>query len=174
MESSITTEMHVDFTHQHKHQHNDQSAHEHGHKNFSGEHKHSHDHGHRHGKPPRDGKIVSIGHSQHAIKSTAYHAEVLPLADNKIRFNLLIEDADGKFNDFQISESRLAAELSDEGNSKPTRHFFTAIGDAEQASAFELAVPKSMKNADSLLVKLPKVEFGEDMHSFEFTISRAE
>ncbi|MBM82780.1 MAG: hypothetical protein CMJ78_19640 [Planctomycetaceae bacterium] len=173
-ESSITTDMDADFTHQHKHQHDDQSAHEHHHKSFSGHHKHAHDHGHRHGKPPHDGKIVSIGHSKQATKSPAFHAEILPILDNKVRFHLLIEESDGKFNNFSIDSPRLAAELGVEKNSSPTRLFFTTIDETQQGSLFELDIPSSMKDVDTLFVKLPEVKLGDDMHSFEFTILRAQ
>jgi len=174
IESPITTDMHADFSHQHKHQHDDQSAHEHRHEKFNGEHKHNHNHGHRHGKPPHDGKIVSIGHSEHGTESSAFHAEILPVTDNKIRFNLLIEKSDGEYNDLAVNSSRLAAELRTKENSSATHLFFTTIDDTQAGAAFELSIPSSMKDANTLFVKLPKVKFGDDMHSFNFAISRTQ
>ena len=166
--------MDADFSHKHKHQHDKEAVHEHGHKSFSGAHKHTHGHEHRHGQPPHDGMIVSIGHSKHTTESSAYHAEILPVTDNKLRFHLLIEESDGKFNDLSIKSTRLAAELRAEEDASATRHFFTAIGNTQQTSAFELSIPSSMKDAETLFVKLPTVKFGDDIHSFEFTISRTQ
>ena len=169
VDSSITTDMESDFSHHH----NNQAAHEHRHdEKLNGTHSHNHEHGHRHKKPPQDGMIVSIGHSKHANKSSNYHAEVLPITNNTIRFNLLIEDETGGYNKLPIKMAQLDAELRTKRNSPVTKLLFNAVEDTQSASAFELSIPPSMKDAETLFVKLPKVKLGNQVHSFNFTISQ--
>ena len=89
----ITTDMHEDFDHDHTHQHTDDDDHEHDHgDDFRGSHSHGHTHGHRHGQPLHGGRIVSIGHTHHKNGATHFHAEVMPIAGNSIRFHLFVEN----------------------------------------------------------------------------------
>ncbi len=81
---AIITDPDVDSLHDHKHFHKDSQSHDHDHGDFVGAHQHDHAHAHRHDEAPHGGKIVDLGHSQHASQTGDLHLEVMPVRDGKI------------------------------------------------------------------------------------------
>jgi len=172
--SAITTDMHVDFDHDHKHQHTGDDDHEHEHNDgFQGSHSHGHHHSHRHGQPLHGGRIVSIGHTHHKDGATHFHAEVIPLVDNSIRFHLLTESEDGKSKVYPIDVAEIPGLISIKGReSGGIDCSFVATGDVNGAAEFALEIPEEMREGEAFSVVIPKVKLGGNRQNFSFSISR--
>jgi hypothetical protein len=173
-DSAITTDMHEDFDHDHKHQHTGDDDHEHDHEDgFRGEHTHGHSHGHRHGEPLHGGRIASIGHTHHKDGATHFHAEVMPLTDNTLRFHLLTETEDGKSADFPIEESEIVALVSIKGEEATASELtFKSAGDSDTASEFSAVLSEKHSEGTSFSVVIPKVRIGGQRQNFSFNVSR--
>ena len=104
----VTPGMHTNVPHDRKHHHD-------------GDHDHSdggtvpHPHHHSHGQPLHGGRIVSIGHTHHKDGATHFHAEVMPLVDDVIRFYLLTESDDGESVDYSTQDKEIPALMSVKG-----------------------------------------------------------
>lgn len=172
--SAVTGDMHEDFNHDHRHQHTDGDDHEHAHKSgFRGAHSHPHTHGHRHGDPLHGGRIVSIGHTHHKAGVNHFHAEVMPLTDNTIRFHLLTETSDGDPRDYPIKDREIVALISVKGQeSTGTEQSCQAVGDSGQASEFTLAIPEDLTDGNAFSVVIPKVVLDGQRQHFSFTVTR--
>jgi len=173
-DASITTDMHEDFDHEHKHQHTGEDNHEHEHKDdFRGSHSHGHGHNHRHGEPLHGGRIVSIGHAHHKDGATHFHAEVMPLADNTLRFHLLTETDDGKSSDFPIEAKEITALISIQGQEAASSECtFGAVGHGDEASEFSLVLADHLSDAEAFNVVIPKVTLGGQRQNFSFKANR--
>lgn len=174
-DAAITTDMHEDFDHQHKHQHTDEDDHEHDHKEeFRGSHSHGHGHNHRHGEPLHGGRIVSIGHAHHKDGATHFHAEVMPLADNTVRFYLLTETDDGKSSDVPIEAKEITALISIQGQEATASEcIFKAVGDGDVASEFSAVLPERFFDAQAFNLVIPKVKLGGQRQNFSFKVNRS-
>ena len=173
-DTSVTPEMHTDFSHDHKHQHAGHDGHEHTHKDgFKGTHSHGHSHSHRHGEPLHGGRIVSIGHTHHKSGATHFHAEVMPLVDGVIRFHLLTESDDGKSKDYGITAKEIDALISiSDKESGGHEVSFVAAGEGEKASEFTLTIPDGLSEGESFSVVIPKLTLGGHRQNFSFSVSR--
>lgn len=173
-EAGITTDMHEDFDHDHKHQHTGDDDHEHHHKDgFQGSHAHGHSHSHRHGEPLHGGRIVSIGHTHHKDGATHFHAEVMPLTEDSIRFHLLTESDNGESKDFPIEATEIPGLISIKGSEAgSTDCTFAPTGTADTASEFAMEIPKFMREGDAFSVLIPKVTLDGNRQNFSFSITR--
>ena len=173
-DSRITTEMHEDFDHDHKHQHSGDDDHEHEHKGgFKGSHAHGHSHGHRHGKSLYGGRVVSIGHTHHNDGATHFHAEVMPLIDDTIRFHVLTESDDGESKDFPIEATEITGLISIKGSEATAREVtFTAIGEGDTASEFLVEIPEFIRDGEAFSVLIPKVVLDGNRQNFSFSVTR--
>ncbi|MDG1896030.1 MAG: hypothetical protein P8J37_14090 [Fuerstiella sp.] len=173
-DSAITTEMHEDFDHDHKHLHTGDDDHEHEHKDgFKGSHAHGHSHSHRHGEPLYGGRIVSIGHTHHKDGATHFHAEVMPLTDNTVRFHLLTESDDGNSKGYPVDDAEIPALISIKAReSSATECSFVAIGDGNTSAEFALEIPESVHEGEAFSVVIPKVKLDGNRQNFSFSISR--
>lgn len=173
-DAAVTTDMHEDFDHEHKHQHTDNDDHEHEHEDgVRGSHSHGHTHNHRHGEPLHDGHIVSIGHTHHQDRATRYHAEVMPLSDNTIRFHLLTESDEGESGDYPIEVSEIPALISIRGHESVSSELsFVGVGDGDRASEFSLTIPNGLAEANEFSVMIPSVSLGGQRQNFSFTVRR--
>ena len=173
-DSNITTDMHEDFDHDHKHQHTGDDDHEHEHKDgFRGTHAHGHTHSHRHGEPLHGGRIVSIGHTHHKGGATHFHAEVMPLTGDSIRFHLLTESDSGESKDFPIKVTEIPGLISLKGKeSASTDCMFTAVGTADTASEFTVEIPEFLREGDAYSVVIPKVKLDGNRQNFSFSVTR--
>ena len=172
-DSPIITEMHEDFDHKHKHQHTGDDDHEHEHKDgFKGAHAHGHSHSHRHGEPLHGGRIVSIGHTHHKDGATHFHAEVMPLIGDSIRFHLLTENDAGESEDFPIEATEIPGLISIKGReANPTEFPFVAV---EGGAEFCLEIPEHMRDGVAFSVVIPKVKLSGDRQNFSFSVTRQE
>ena len=170
----VTPEMHTDFSHDHKHQHGSNHDHEHEHKEgFTGTHSHGHSHSHRHGEPLHGGRIVSIGHTHHKGGATHFHAEVMPLVDNVIRFHLLTESDDGESIDFSIDDKEIPALVSVKDKESLSKEAsFTSVAVAGESSEFMLAIPESLAEGEAFSIVIPKITLGGQRQNFSFSVSR--
>lgn len=82
--AGIVIDPDVDSTHGHRHSHGDGQSHDHDHDDFDGTHTHDHGHQHRHDEAPHGGKIVDLGHRQHARQTGDIQLEVMPVRDGKV------------------------------------------------------------------------------------------
>lgn len=174
-DTSITTDMHDDFDHEHKHQHSANDDHEHEHRDqFEGSHSHGHSHSHRHGEPLHGGQIVSIGHTHHQKGATHFHAEILPINDDTIRFHLLSETEDGKSADYPIPDKQITAIVSIKGKAASGGDLaFFAAGDGDTSAEFALAIPQQLTDGHSFSVVIPKLKLNGHRQNFSFTATRA-
>ena len=170
----ITPEMHEDFAHDHKHQHGGDHDHEHEHGDgFTGTHSHSHSHSHRHGEPLHGGRIVSIGHTHHKDGATHFHAEVMPLVDNVIRFHLLTESDAGESVDYTIEDKEIPALVSvKDKESVSEEASFTPATEGDESSEFMLSLPESLAEGEAFSVVIPKVTLGGQRQNFSFSAYR--
>ena len=173
-DSAITTEMHEDFDHDHKHLHTGDDDHEHEHKDgFKGSHAHGHSHSHRHGEPLYGGRIVSIGHTHHKDGATHFHAEVMPLTDNTVRFHLLTTSHDGNSKDYPVDDAEIPALISIKSrDSRGMACSFVAIGDGNTSAEFALELPELMDEGEAFSVVVPKLKLNGNRQNFSFSISR--
>ena len=173
-DTPITTEMHEDFDHTHKHQHTGEDEHEHKHDDdFRGSHSHGHSHSHRHGEPLHGGRIVSIGHTHHEKGATHFHAEVMPLTGNTIRFYLLSETDDGKSLDFPIADKELTALVSIKGReASGGEHAFGAVGEGDSTAEFSLVIPEHLLDGDEYAVVIPRITLDGQRQNFSFVVAR--
>lgn len=169
----ITTDMHEDFTHDHQHQHSAGDDHEHEHDdNFEGSHAHGHAHGHRHGKPLHGGRVVSIGHTHHKDGATHFHAEIMPLTDNTIRFFLQTENKAGEPIDCAVALADVEALVSVQGGEAAARDAkFVAVGEGRTAE-FALTLSADLAEGDAFSVIVPSLELGGQRQNFSFKIAR--
>ncbi len=172
--AGVVTDMHKDFEHDHKHQHSEHNDHEHDHADgFNGSHSHEHTHGHRHDDPLFGGRLFSIGHTHHDKGATHFHAEVMPLEDNSIRFHVLTDSADGGLEACPVKAQELAALISVKGKeSLSSECTFTAVDDRQPASEFSLVIPEAIAGEDVYSVVVPKIEVGGHRQNFSFRIRR--
>ena len=170
----VTPEMHEDFSHDHKHQHGGDHDHEHEHGDgFTGTHSHGHSHSHRHGEPLHGGRIVSIGHTHHKGGATHFHAEVMPLADNVIRFHLLTESDDGESVDYSIEDNEIPALVCVKDKESLSKEAsFTSVAEGDETSEFMLAIPESLPDAEAFSIVIPKITLGGQRQNFSFSVSR--
>ena len=170
----VTTEMTEDFDHNHSHQHSDHADHEHHHDDeFNGTHAHGHSHDHRHGKPLHGGRIVSIGHTHHGEGAAHFHAEVMPIEGDTIRFHLLTESEQGESIDLAIKDLKIPGIISiRSAESISVDCVFKAVGDGEEASEFALEVPERLAKGETFSVVIPKLTVGGHRQNFSFTATR--
>ena len=157
--SSVTTGMVADVGHRHG------PGHDH-------KHPHPHTHGHRHGEPLHGGRIVSIGHSHYASGETHYHAEVMQVADGRITFHVLTENAEGKSVDYRVAATEIVAYVDrlDKESTRAQEVVFSAEGEVGE-STFAAAVPASLLESKELSVVVPKIELGGEWLNFSFKTS---
>lgn len=171
----VTTEMTEDFDHDHTHQHSDHADHEHHHDDgFHGEHAHGHSHSHRHGEPLHGGRIVSIGHTHHGEGASHFHAEVMPIEDDTIRFHLLTESDEGKSIDLAIKQTEIPGIISiRSAESVSVDCIFKGAGEDGESSEFSLEIPDRLAKGESFSVVIPKLTVGGHRQNFSFTAKRS-
>ena len=164
----VVTDMYEDFDHEHKHQHSDYGGHEHEHaEKIDGSHSHEHAHGHRHNEPLFGGRLFSIGHTHHENGAAHFHAEVMPLEDDTIRFYLLTDSADAGLQDYAITAQEVSCLISVNGQeAQPVQCSFTAVDDEQPASEFCLLIPEHIAGADAYSVMVPNLEVRGQNFSF--------
>lgn len=170
----VTTEMAEDFDHDHTHQHSDHADHEHHHDDkFQGEHSHGHSHSHRHGSPLHGGQIVSIGHTHHGKGATHFHAEVMPIEDDTIRFHLLTESEKGETIDLAIEQSEIPGIVSVwSAESVTVDCVFRGTSDGSKSSEFSLTIPERLAKGKTFSVVIPNLTVGGHRQNFSFTAKR--
>lgn len=175
-ETPVTTEMAEDFDHDHTHQHSDHADHEHDHDdNFQGEHSHGHSHSHRHGSPLHGGRIVSIGHTHHGKGATHFHAEVMPIKDDTIRFHLLTESEEGESIDLTIEQSEIPGIISiRSAESASVDCVFKGTSDGGESSEFALKIPERLEKGEAFSVVIPKLAVGGQRQNFSFMVKRSD
>ena len=164
----VTTDVQADHGHKHTGHRDHEDGHEHG---AHGTHSHSH----RHGEPLHGGRVVTIGHTHHGKGETHFHAEVMPVVGDTVRFHLLTESEDGESIDLPIEQKEISALISIK--SRETKTFerpFVAVGDGEQSAEFELTIPKQLTEGQSFSVVVPKITLGGHRQNFSFVASRPE
>lgn len=173
-DSGITTDMHEDFDHKHKHQHTGDDDHEHDHKDgFKGSHAHGHSHSHRHGEPLHGGRIVSIGHTHHKDGATHFHAEVMPLTGNFIRFHVLTESSNGESKDFPVEDAEIPGLISKKGGEEGALECsFVATENGENGSEFVLEIPQPLRDENAFSVVVPKITLDGNRQNFSFSVTR--
>ena len=172
----VTTEMTEDFDHDHTHQHSDHADHEHHHDDgFQGEHAHGHSHSHRHGEPLHGGRIVSIGHTHHGKGATHFHAEVMPIVEDTIRFHLLTESDEGKSIDLAIEQTEIPGIISiKSAESVSVDCVFKGTGDGDESSEFFLKIPERLTRGEAFSVVIPKLTVRGHRQNFSFTAKRSD
>ena len=162
----VTPGMHSNVPHDRKHHHD-------------GDHDHSdggtvpHSHHHSHGQPLHGGRIVSIGHTHHKDGATHFHAEVMPLVDDVIRFYLLTESDDGESVDYSTQDKEIPALMSVKGKEFLSQEVsFEPRAARDASSEFLLVIPESLAEGKTFLIVIPKITLDGQRQNFSFTISR--
>ena len=162
-----------DVTHEHPHTHGPGIEHDHDHGDFVGTHTHPHDHLHRHSDGPNGGKVVAIGHSSHESGEELYHAEIMPLDEGRIGFQLLAEASNGDWEPFVTQASKILATVGTQTADAdgPAEITFEPVTE-DETSSFAAQIPASLTDADELHVAIEKIVLGGQNLSFEFTAKR--
>lgn len=172
--AGVVPNLHEDFDHEHKHQHSEDDGHEHEHaEKVDGSHSHEHAHGHRHDEPLFGGRLFSIGHTHHENGAAHFHAEVMPLEDNTIRFHLLTESPDAGLQKFPIMAKEVMGLISVKGQEAlPADCSFTAVDAEQPASEFSLLIPETIADAEAYSVMVPDIDVGGQRQNFGFHVGR--
>lgn len=176
---AITTDLREDLDHDHRHTHGPGHEHEHEHEEeFAGSHAHGHTHGHRHGEPVHGGRTVSIGHTHHRDGETHYHAEVLPIEDDSIRFFLLTESDDGEPQVAEVEGAEISAYVADLDKESSNSYEVTfAQGEAGGENSqvpYTAKIPEGFSESNRLSIVVPKIRLGSERLNFSFTATRGE
>lgn len=160
--ATAVTDLHEDFEHS-----NHEQEHAGG---FHG----SHTHEQRDVDPLFGGQLFPIGHTHNNDGATYFHAEVMPLEDNAVRFHVLTDSGDGDLEVCPIEAHELGALISVKGNeSLSSECSITAVDNSLPASEFSLVIPEAIADADSYSVVVPKIEVGGHRQNFGFHVRRA-
>lgn len=140
-----------------------------------GEHRHksrgAHSHGHQPGKAPHGGRLVSIGHRHHEKGETYYYAEVMPVAEGRISFHLLVAAPGGKLTNDSYDGSIEAIINRPGGGSTGAQSVrFDATKTVDGDSSFSANIPERFTDARKLLVVVPKIRLGGERFTFSFRV----
>jgi uncharacterized membrane protein YraQ (UPF0718 family) len=144
----IVADPNVDSEHDHRHFHDDGQSHDHDHEDFVGAHDHDHAHGHRHDEAPHGGKIVDLGHNQHAGETGNFHLEVMPIRDGKIEIYPL-QYKIGLFRPVKDPDSSLTLRLSSSNASQTNQDVKLDLELDTSTWVFQKPLPNSFLSSES-------------------------